>query len=89
MDLNSLSENTTQDNRLFDEQKYLNKYTWTYYSMTQYNICIKDVNFSSVTNLVNQVAEEELGLMLQFYLKKIRKSVSQDMKICLHMSMLC
>ena len=89
MDLNSLSENTTQDNRLFDEQKYLNKYTWTYYSMTQYNICIKYVNFSSVTNLVNQVAEEELGLMLQFYLKKIRKSVSQDMKICLHMSMLC
>ena len=89
MDLNSLSKNTTQDNRLFDEQKYLNKYTRTYYSMTQYNICIKYVKFSSVTNLVNQVAEEELGLMLPFYLKKIQKSVSQDMKIHLHMSTLC
>ena len=46
MDLNSLSKNTTQDNRLFDEQKYLNKYTWTYYSMTQYMYKICEVFFS-------------------------------------------
>ena len=28
VDSNSLSKNTTQDNCLLDEQKYLKKYTW-------------------------------------------------------------
>ena len=41
MDSNSLSKNTTQDNRLFDEQKYLKKYTWAHYSMTQYGYMCK------------------------------------------------
>ena len=44
------------------------------------DICVKYVKFSLVTNLVHPVAEEELGLMLLYYLEKIRKSISQDVK---------
>ena len=57
------------------------------------DICVKYVKFSQVTlrkrNLVHPVAEEEPGLMLPYYLKKIQKSVSQDMKSRLQMSTLC
>ena len=55
---------------------------------TYMDICVKYVKFSSMTNLAHPVVEEELGLMLPHYLKKIQKSVSQDMKSRLHMSML-
>ena len=41
VDSNSLSKNTRQDNRLFNEQKYLKKYTWVYYLMTQYGYMCK------------------------------------------------
>ena len=54
---------------------------------TYMDVCVKQVKFSSMTNLAHPVVEQELGLMLPHYLKKIR-SVSQDMKSRLHMSML-
>ena len=54
---------------------------------TYMDICVKHVKFSSMTNLAHPVVEQELGLMLPHYLKKIQ-SVSQDMKSRLHMSML-
>ena len=42
VNLNSLSKNTTQDNRLFDEQELIfKKYTWAYYSMIQYGYMCK------------------------------------------------
>ena len=53
------------------------------------DICEKYVKFSSMTNFVHLVTEEELGLMLPYYLKKIGKSISQDMKSPPHMSVLC
>ena len=84
VDSNSLSKNTTQDNHVFDEQKYLKKYTWTYCSMHNMGICVKYVKFSSVTNLAHPVAEEELGLMLPYYLKKIQKCFSRHEKLLAH-----
>ena len=54
---------------------------------TYMDVCVKHVKFSSMTNLAHPVVEQELGLMLPHYLKKIQ-SVSQDMKSRLHMSML-
>ena len=84
VDSNSLSKKTTQDNHLFDGQKHLKKYTWTYYSMHNMDICVKHVKFSSLTNLVHLVAEEELGLMLLYYLKKIQKCFSRHEKLPAH-----
>ena len=78
-----------QDNHLFDEQEYFKKMhgpiTWWH----NLDMCLKYVKFSSVTNLVHPVTEEELGLMLPYDLKKIQKSVSQDVNSRLHMSTLC
>ena len=50
------------------------------------NICVKNGKFSSVANLVHPFTEEELGVMLPYYLKKIRKSFSRHEKSSAHVS---